>query len=255
LVTGNLVGGAYSQANEQLLKPLGGSWQSASGIIFAAKGEELVDSYIRLPGGDVGISSKAGTRGAKPSLKSIVETLDTKAENFSDKFLTENTDLIENMKVLHEQSAISGVMTLAVQLGIIDKEDVDYVSSIYSKGPADPSSMTPNISNLIRSSSYQKVETNNPEYQLGYHILAVIARKVADEFNKDKNRITEFFKAVLNNANMVQVMAKTSSKGDAVAYSKFDVIWPPVFTGAIQTYAGHYTSRTRPTRKISFEFK
>ena len=255
LTAGKLVSGAYATSNEQLLKPLGGSWTSASGISFPDKGEELVDSYIHLPGGEIGISSKSGKGGAKPSIKSIVDTLTEKSDSFTTDFLNSHNDIIEDLKVLYEQSAISGVMTLAAKKEIINKEDINYISSVYGKGNVNPSGMTDNLRNLLASSSYQKVDKDNPEYQLGYHILAVIAREVANSFNRDKNRITEFFKAVLNKANMVQVLAKTVTQGDGVAYRTFEVIWPAVFDGAIQTTGTHYTSRTRPTRKISFEFK
>lgn len=255
LVAGKLVSGAYSASNEQLLKPLGGSWASASGISFPDKGELLVDSYIHLPGGEIGISSKAGKQGAKPSVKSIIDTLTTKSESFTPQFLNDHNDIIEDLTVLYEQSAISGVMTIAAQKKIIDKADIKYISSIYSKGNVDPSGITENLRNLLNNSTYQNLDKANPEYQLGYHILAVIAREVANYFNRDKNRITEFFKAVLNNANMVQVLTKTATQGDGVAYRTFEVIWPAVFEGVIQTTGTHYTSRTRPSRKISFEFK
>ena len=137
----------------------------------------------------------------------------------------------------------------------MDSADISYIKSIYSKGPVDPANTPENLNQLIKTSSYQRLDRNHPEYQLGYHILAVLAQAVAAHFNKDRARITNFFKAILNKANMVQVLTKTASKGDALRYSQFNVIWPPVFQGNILVNAGHYTSRTRPSRKISFEFR
>jgi hypothetical protein len=254
LITGNLVSGAYQQSNKELLEPLGGTWSSASGISFADRGEELVDSFIHLPGGKVGISTKAGT-GAKPSVKSIIETLEAKKDQFEPAFLTDHADIIEDLKIIYSGSAIDSIFELAVKHQLVDSAGISYIKSIYSKGPVDPSNTPDNLNQLIKTSSYQRLDRNHPEYQLGYHILAVLAQAVAAHFNKDRNRITNFFKAILNKANMVQVLTKTASKGDALRYSQFNVIWPPVFQGNILVNAGHYTSRTRPSRKISFEFR
>lgn len=255
LTTGNLVTGSYSQADEKLCGPLGGSWRTATAISFPDKGETLVDSYVHLPGGQIGVSSKAGDTGAKPSVKSIIETLDQKPESFSPEFINENQNLIENLRIVYSETSIDGIQKLARKFKIIDDTDLKYIESIYSKGKVDPVGITENLKNLLSKSSYQKVEKEHPEYQLGYHILAVLARYVADNFNQDRPAITEFFKAVLNNSNMVQIKARTATQGDGVAFSAFEVIWPPVFGGSIVTYAGHFTSRTRPTRKLSFEFK
>ena len=254
LISGNFVSGAYQQANNELLRPLGGTWNTVSAISFATKGEELIDSFVHLPNGKVGISTKAGT-GAKPSVKSIAETLELKKDEFESAFLNDHADIIDDLKTIYSNSAIDSVFDLALQHQLVDEADISYIKSVYSKGPADVSQVPDNLKQLMRSSSYQKLDRNHPEYQLGYHLLAVLAQAVATELNKDRVRITNFFKAVLNKANMVQVLTKTSTKGDALKYSQFNVIWPPVFQGNIQVYAGHYTSRTRPTRKISFEFK
>lgn len=260
LVTGNFVSGAYKQAEDNLIKPLGGTgWNGAASISFPAKGELLVDSYLNFSGGSVGISSKDAKGGAKPSIKTVVDTITEKADSFEPKFFEEYADTIELLKSLNDDSAIEGVEKIALQLGIVEQGEIDFLNSIYSKGKVDASTIPAKLQELIDASPYKKVDYTHPEYQNGYHILAVLARAVTDYINKDKVKITKFFKAVLNKSNLVQVYAKAQEKDTQEApgglyFSNFNVVWPPVFDGTIEAYSGHYTSRTRPTRKISFGF-
>ncbi len=108
---------------------------------------------------------------------------------------------------------------------------------------------------ILRSSSYTPDQTN-PGYQTGFHMLAVITRNVVDRLNKDSKLTTEFFKAVINKSDICQVYAYTQSKGDALCFKNFEVIYPATFEGTIITTAEKsYTSRTRPRGKLSFEFK
>jgi hypothetical protein len=256
LASGNLVSGSYQQAEQNLIKQLGGKgWVSASAISFPDRGEQLVDSYLHFPDGKVGISSKDAKGGAKPSIKTVVDTIQdpVKKKTFSPEFFTKNADVIDILTKLHSESAIEGVMNSAERLKIVASGDIDWLKSIYGKGK--DVEISPTFQTLIKNSAYQNVDTAHREYQPGYHILAVLARAVVDVINQDVAKVTDFFKAVLNKSNLVQVYAKTSTQDDSLYFSNFKVVWPPVFEGNIQAYAGHYTSRTRPTRKISFEFK
>lgn len=259
LITGHFASGAYAQANKELIGPMGGSWQSAKGISFPNKAELLIDSYLHFPNGIVGISSKDASGGAKPSIKTIIDTLNQKRNEFDENFLRKNRRTIEVLKILEEKSAIDGVFEAADYYeeigGVYSERDMNWVKSIYNKGKVDLNSAPKTIQRLLKNSNYQKVDYTHPEYQLGFHILAVLARLVVDQINYDRQEITNFFKTVLNKSNMVQVLARTKATGDGLAFDNFNVIWPPVFTGSILANAGSYTSRTRPTRKIAFEFK
>lgn len=259
LVTGNFVSGAYAQANKELITPMGGTWQTSKGISFPDKAEMLIDSYLHFPNGVVGISSKDASGGAKPSVKIIVETLEQKQDEFDSKFLQKNSSIIEVLKDLDSKSAVDGVLNALQMLentaNAISPEDIKWFRSIYGKGNVPLESAPESVQQFIKASRYQRIDYNHPEYQLGYHVLAIWARALVDEINRDRNAITNFFKTILNKSNMVQVLARTKATGDALAYDNFNVIWPPVFTGSILANADSYTSRTRPTRKIAFEFK
>jgi hypothetical protein len=67
--------------------------------------------------------------------------------------------------------------------------------------------------------------------------------------------MTDFFKAVLNKAAMVQVYTTTERADNGISFSDFEVVWPPTFTGSIQIESDHYTSNAKPSKKISFVFK
>jgi hypothetical protein len=67
--------------------------------------------------------------------------------------------------------------------------------------------------------------------------------------------MTDFFKAVLNKASMVQVYTDTQRSAKGIAFSDFNVVWPPTFTGSIIIESDHYTSNAKPSKKISFVFK
>ena len=163
------------------------------------------------------------------------------------------------MRLLNDKSAIDGVLEATQNFenigDYVGEDDIKWLRSIYGKGNVSRNGMPEGLGQLLSSSRYQKVDYTHPEYQLGYHILAVLARLVVDEINRDRTRVTDFFKAVLNKSNLVQVLTRTKSVKDALFFDNFTVIWPPVFTGNILANAGSYTSRTPPSRKIAFEFK
>jgi hypothetical protein len=114
--------------------------------------------------------------------------------------------------------------------------------------------MPANWKTLLAAVPYQPDDTH-PEYQLGFHLLAVAAKWVSNHLNEDSGKITDFFKEVLNKSSLVQVYAKTKAdKEGGLFYSQFNVVWPPVFEGIIQVDADSYTARTKPSRKVSFSF-
>jgi hypothetical protein len=63
---------------------------------------------------------------------------------------------------------------------------------------------------------------------------------------------TEFFKFMLSRANLIQVNQFTVRKDDGVAFSKFDVIWPPTFTGKIKFSASDFQSNKKSTSRLAF---
>ena len=51
---------------------------------------------------------------------------------------------------------------------------------------------------------------------------------------------------------MVQVNQFTERKDDGVAFSRFDVIWPPTFTGKIKFSASDFQSNKKSSSRLAF---
>jgi hypothetical protein len=90
---------------------------------------------------------------------------------------------------------------------------------------------------------------------MGYHLLGNCAKLLKTKLNTDSALMTDFFKAVLNKAAMVQVYTNTDRSSQGISFSDFNVVWPPTFTGSIRIESDHYTSNAKPSKKISFVFK
>jgi len=56
----------------------------------------------------------------------------------------------------------------------------------------------------------------------------------------------------LSRANLIQVNQFTERKDDGVAFSRFDVIWPPNFTGKIKFSASDFQSNKKATSRLAF---
>jgi hypothetical protein len=57
---------------------------------------------------------------------------------------------------------------------------------------------------------------------------------------------------MLSRANLIQVNQFTVRKDDGVAFSKFDVIWPPSYTGKIKFSASDFQSNKKSTSRLAF---
>jgi hypothetical protein len=260
LATGNMLSGQVKDAENSLLKPLGFNFSSITGISFPSKAEKLIDSFVHLPNGNkIAVSSKDSNGGAKPSTAIIAQTInDKKVEFDKDKNFTKKyKSIVDNIMILDQKSAIEGPLDLAIKFGLITSQERAYLMTIYGKGKITDrkfKAAAPHLYQLYKSSNYSP-DTSHVEYQTGYHILAIIARLVVAKMNEKSSILTEFFKAVLNKSDLLQVLAKTSIKGTALCYKEFSIIYPPTFAGKVGVDADSYTSRTKPSRKIAFGFK
>ena len=221
------------------------------------------------------ISSKNKTGGAAASLTGAMETLDKYPEDFGPgtKFYDKYKEILPTLQVLHTQQAIPGVLAACELQGIITKEEKDYIVGIYGKGTGTKDDLQnfPNLPNLYLAKQFlgsqqinkagdvvtakKGVDLSNAKFQMGYHLLGNCAKLLKTKLNNDSALMTDFFKAVLNKAAMVQVYTDTNRSSQGISFSDFNVVWPPTFTGSIQIESDHYTSNAKPSKKISFVFK
>jgi len=251
LKSGNFVTGDYENVNKNLLAPMGASWGKATAVSFPPKAEKLIDTSLHFGDEKIDISVKDSKGGGRPSTSVIVKTLEE--GDFSPRFKKKYANEIAALEILDKESGIEAPLKLASEVyGVLNSTDLAFLEKIYGNG-AKKAKLTPGWEKLMPQVAYMPDKTH-PEYQLGYHLLAVAAKYVSARINEDVDKITSFFKEILSKSSLVQVYAKTTVKGDGLYYSNFKVTWPPVFEGTIEVDADSYTARTRPSRKISFSF-
>jgi len=273
LVTGHLVGGDYLKAQEGLLEPLGLKWTDLKQILYPeAGGEKIYDSYIRL--GDstqkLKVSSKDKKGGAAASVTGLVDEFVKDPDKFSD-ILTNKKygNLIALLKTIADpenrywnrpNKGVNGPLIVGVDtFKFIDDNDAKIVANLmknaqrthpdvaYKKGI-----ISDNLHKLIpvKGAKYE-----DQAYNLGFHLLACIAKKIANTVNKDPNT-DSLFRAILERSNMVQVKTTVKKTGDAAAFSQFKVIYPPVFSGNfIMVADNNYMATRMPIAPLSFAIK
>jgi hypothetical protein len=260
LVAGKLVGGNYDKVQTELLAPLGVTWGSATQVFYPEAGNEpLYDSQIMWPNGEkLRISNKAEGKGGAASTTSILEIIDKYPERFSDKDKAmlepdgRYGDFVTALRTIAGSSSFVGPVTLAVEFDYIDKTDATNALENLKNKTNDPALLTPRLKEIINDHSIFKAQTDKPDYKVCYNVIASLARLVVKHLNADSGLTTEFFKFMLSRANLIQVNQFTERKDDGVAFSNFDVIWPPTFTGKIKFSASDFQSNKKSTSRLAF---
>ena len=257
LISGSLASGNYDDVEIQLLRTLGVSWKSANSIFYpAALNEPLYDSQLNWPNGTtLRISNKAEGKGGAASLSSIAGVIKKYPERFStaDKRLlkTKYAIFVSALDTIMEHNAVDGPLMLANAMGLITEKEVDivrlYVSQKITKGNK---AITANLKKIM---TLMAAKTDKGDYAVCYHLISAIARACIHRLNADVNLTTEFFTFILSKANLIQVNQFTKREGDAVGWSKFEVVWPPVFKGKIVFSAADYQANKRPGARLAFK--
>jgi hypothetical protein len=141
---------------------------------------------------------------------------------------------------------------LAQEFGYIDEADALNALENLKNKTNDQALLTPRLKEIINNHSIFKAQTDKPDYKVCYNVIASLARQVVKHLNADIGLTTEFFKFMLSRANLIQVNQFTVRKDDGVAFSKFDVIWPPTFTGKIKFSASDFQSNKKSTSRLAF---
>tara|TARA_B110000211_G_C14032637_1_gene532927 strand:- start:40 stop:1593 length:1554 start_codon:yes stop_codon:yes gene_type:complete len=224
--------------------------------------EKLIDSYLITPNGSkVGISSKDKKGGAAAAISGIIETMNSKMAQIQERiptFQTRFKKYIDLLKIMENSSGKSVAFNVAETLGLITPEVAKQAFDAMVAGPGNEASLK-----AIDGGKYYNLTIGypgysprpHPMYQIHYHGVASLARMVAETFNKDKKEVKEFFGAVLESSNMIQVMTKLGVKNDQAEFSNFTVIYPPTFDGDILLEAGSYFYATKPPAGFTFKIK
>jgi hypothetical protein len=262
-LTGNpaLCTGSYSQVASELLAPLGVSWKNATMVMYPAAGNEpLYDSQLVWSNGTkLRISNKAEGKGGAASTVSILEVIDKYPERFSkqDKAMLapdgQFGQFVTALRIIKDAKSFVGPVKLAIEFRYIDETDGEVALSMLEQKSNDPAQLTPRLQKIVSDPRIFDAKTTLPDYKVCYHAIASLARLVVGHLNQDVALTTEFFKFILARANLIQVNQYTAREGDAVKFSKFDVVWPPVFTGKIKFSASDFQSNKKPSSRLSFK--
>lgn len=262
-LTGNpsLCSGSYAQVASDLLAPLGVSWQNATMVMYPAAGNEpLYDSQLVWPNGTkLRISNKAEGKGGAASTVSILEVIDKYPERFSKQDMAELGPkgrfghFVTALRIIKDAKSFVGPVKLAIEFGYIDQNDGEVALRLLDAKSNNPAQLTPRLQEIVSDTSIFNAQTNLPDYKVCYHAIASLARLVVGHLNQDVSETTEFFKFILARANLIQVNQFTAREGDAVKFNKFDVIWPPIFTGKIKFSASDFQGNKKPSSRLSFK--
>ena len=258
--------GSLGIAEEQLLGVIdpGAKFTSITQVEFPENiAEKLVDSYLITPNGSrVGVSSKNKSGGAAASISSIIETINNKLDVIKNRvpdFETRYAEYISRLRVVESSTGKKVAFDLAADMKIITPEVAEQAYNLLTSDPNNLDALMAidngNYYDLTINYNGYSPKTDHPLYKVSYHATASLARIVADEFNKDKEQTYRFFATVLESSNMIQVKTTLSAKGDQATFSKFDVIYPPVFDGDILLEAGSYFYATKPPAGFNFKIK
>jgi hypothetical protein len=261
LITGNFVTGNFDDVATEVLAPQGADWSDMTLAQFpTSTSQALVDSYILNEGGTarVAVSSKAGQGGgASASLASVAKILDDKADKFKTNFLAKNEDLIHGINLLAKNTAKEGVYKTGKLYKFVSDADIKIIDYLIKSFDKDEKVLTTRLKKLAAgypSKEFVQKTMIHPNYNLGYRLLAALARKVSDKLNSLNP--TELFRAVLAQSSMIQVYAKTQKRGDSLAFVEFRVVFPATFDGTIVFDAmTNYYSTNSPRGRIAFKLK
>lgn len=259
-LTGNFLSGNYEDVETEVLAPQGVDWSDMKFAQFpTSTAQALVDSYLlsKDKSARVAISSKARSGGASASLASVARILDEKADKFDPKILKKNQDLIHGINLLAKNPAIEGVYKTGKLYKLVTDHDIKVINYLMKSFEKDEELLTGRLKKLAKTypskEGVQKTKMH-PNYNLGYRLVAALARKVSAHLNQLNP--TDLFRAVLAQSAMIQVYAKTQKKGDSLAFVDFRIVFPATFDGTIIFDAQtNFYSTDRPKGRISFKLK
>ena len=240
-----MVGGQAEDARQDLM---GGAEWATYGVFWPqAMNYALVDSvFIGPDGTEVGISSKGG-KGAKASAKNIADAID-KAEP---ELVKAHAFTVKVIKIVQEFSAIEGPFRLAELLGILPKKLELEIMQYAKEGKTEYSGLSKAAKELF---NYGTPKQDIPGFNVGYALLALLAKKCAGVVNKDPS-FSDGCIAFLNQSSIVQLYCKMGKQGDNARVTGWKALYPPNFRGQLLLDGAKNYYSSRIGGKFAFEFK
>lgn len=248
-----MIGGQAEDARAFLLKNQ--PWSSCSISFPKGKNNGLVDSVLRPQKGvAIGISAK-GAAGAKASASNIWAGINLLRTTGQTNVVDQYPEAVEVLETINNETAIDGPFILGINYGICTHSDwqltMEAIKNGYKQVPANRK--WNNIKKLMKKVATQS--TNAPNYSIGYHALAGLAKAVADTVNDHCPNFSEACLTFLNSSPLIQIHTDAKSDPKGVQITGFRSIWPPQFKGIVKLNAGKSYYTTDAINKFAFEFK
>lgn len=208
---------------------------------------ELIDSVIRTPDGqEIQISSKISKSGGAASSLSGV------AKQIPDSAREQYPTATKIIDLLATETAVNGPIKVALQLGIIDQNDVVALGTMDKSTRNVNDLQSKNLRKMVNAQNVQPGTTSREDYRVFFHALTAIANAVVAVLNNNSEFASAIL-AALNNNQYVQLITRTSVKGDSAAlnyYTKF----PAVFEGQPVLFNKSYFA-TGQKGRLGFKLK
>lgn len=258
----NLLTGDMALFENEVLKVKGVGRTDFDRITWPSSGaEKLVDSYIYANNVKVGVSSKAAKGGgASASIDGVFQIITKNKQHMDAEFLNEYKDVLDTFEILMRRSgkgwvaSVDGTTEAAIKYGIITREQVTEIKERMKSFKNESETLSPENQKLLKSSTTEyNPKLDHPNYNIGYHMMAVISRRLGNELKKLD--IDTFFRKVLRYADMVQIYAKVQTdKNGGAKFSSFVLKYPPQFKGNIVIDAeSNYYASGKPKGRIAFK--
>lgn len=254
LVQGMIRTGGAEAARKDILGPQGTF--AGSAINFpASKINGLVDSYLNHPSGiQIGISSK-GEKGATASVKNIADGIATARTRKLDQLLAQYAPQVELIEKVGRLSSVAFPLVMGVEQGKITSAQANIIKDLITKNVTDLSSvqMSDEDRAVLQGFMNEYRPKANPRYNVGYHILASLARHVVTAINQDP-KFGEACLKFLNISPIIQLHLISQDRGGNLAVTGFESKYPPDFRGTVGLDASKVYSATGTNGRATFAY-
>jgi len=230
---------------------------AGSQIYFpASKINGLVDSYLLKPGGiEIGVSSK-GESGAKASVKNIADGVKAAREKGMTDLLDQYADQVDVIERVGSLASRDLPLVLGQENGHITKSQAAAILKLIDSGAKNLDNINIDAGDRAALQAIMdeyKPKTDNPKYNVGYHVLAVLAKRVMTDINSDP-KFGEACLKFLNTSPIVQLHLKGSAGKNSYRVTGFDVKYPPDFRGTVALDASKVYAATGTNGRVSFAY-
>ena len=254
LVQGMVTSSGAEAARKDILGAKG-TWAGSQINFPASKTNGLVDSYIYTADGiEVGLSSK-GDQGATASIKNVADGIKIAVSQGNTKLLKKYQDQVKVINDVASSSAKAFPLTQGVMRNYITQSQAELILDMTKTGVKDLSQtkISAGDRKVFQDLMKDIAPTDNPRYNVGFHILASLARRVVADINKDP-KFGEACLTFLYISPIIQLHMQTKMTGEDVAVSGFTSKYPPNFNGTVALDASKVYYATGVNGRCTFAY-